>query len=297
MKFGSAALAVLLATSMAAIAYGQDQAQTPPRHMRIRIGGNVQMSKLVHKVTPVYPPVAKAAGVQGTVVLHAIIATDGTIEQLSLVSGNPLLVRAAIDAVKDWRYEPTLLNGEPVEVDTTIQVVFSLTAAPSEEAQPHGKAALESIDPQLKADILRLFDVMHLKSKAIDMGQATFQSLRPALLPSLPQTPNREKIADEIEAKVEGLFATQEFVDRYLTLYAKYLSDDDVKALIDFYQTPAGQHFNAVSGQLTASGAQVGQVLARGHLPDILQSVCMEYPELRGAADFCPSESPEKNNP
>ena len=75
---------------------------------------------------PAYPPDAKAAHVQGTVVLHAIIGKDGKIKELQFVSGPPMLARAAMDAVKRWRYKPCLLKGEPVEVDTTISAVFTL---------------------------------------------------------------------------------------------------------------------------------------------------------------------------
>ena len=93
---------------------------------RIRVGGNVAAAKLIRQVTPVYPTIAKTAHISGTVVLHAIIAKDGTIQELTYVSGPPLLMRNAMDAVRQWRYNPTLLNGEPVEVDTTISVVFTL---------------------------------------------------------------------------------------------------------------------------------------------------------------------------
>jgi protein TonB len=97
-----------------------------PTPTRIRVGGNVAAAKLLHQVQPVYPQIAKTAHVSGTVVLHAIIAKDGTIQELQYISGPALLMRAAMDAVHEWRYQPTQLNGEPVEVDTTIQVVFSL---------------------------------------------------------------------------------------------------------------------------------------------------------------------------
>ena len=93
---------------------------------RIRQGGNVQQAKLVNMVRPVYPPLAKQARISGTVRLHAIIAKDGSVIQLEVVQGHPLLVQSALDAVRQWRYQPTLLNGEPVEVDTTVDVVFSL---------------------------------------------------------------------------------------------------------------------------------------------------------------------------
>jgi periplasmic protein TonB len=97
-----------------------------PNVTRTRVGGAVQAAKLVNKVQPMYPPLARQTRISGTVRLHAIIAKNGTVEQLSVESGHPLLVQAALDAVKQWRYQPTLLNGDPVEVDTEIDVIFSL---------------------------------------------------------------------------------------------------------------------------------------------------------------------------
>jgi protein TonB len=98
----------------------------PTAPQRIRVGGAVQQARMIRQVQPVYPPIAKTAHVQGSVILHAIIAKDGTIQELQYVSGPPLLMKSAMDAVKEWRYAPTLLNGEPVEVDTTISVIFTL---------------------------------------------------------------------------------------------------------------------------------------------------------------------------
>jgi protein TonB len=94
---------------------------------RIRVGGNVQKAMQLFTPTPVYPPLAKQARIQGVVKLNAIISKEGTIEQLSVVSGHPLLIPSALEAVKKWRYKPTLLNGEPVEVITQIDVNFTLT--------------------------------------------------------------------------------------------------------------------------------------------------------------------------
>jgi protein TonB len=99
----------------------------PPKAaaQRIRVGGNVQEAKIISKPLPVYPEIAKTAHIQGTVLLHAIIGKDGRVAQLQFISGPPLLMRSAMDAVREWRYQPTLLNGDPVEVDTTISVVFT----------------------------------------------------------------------------------------------------------------------------------------------------------------------------
>lgn len=93
---------------------------------RIRVGGNVQAAKLMNKPQPVYPPLAKQARISGTVRLSALIGKDGRIQNLTVVTGHPLLVQAALDAVRQWVYQPTLLNGEPVEVATEIDVNFTL---------------------------------------------------------------------------------------------------------------------------------------------------------------------------
>jgi protein TonB len=97
-----------------------------PTQQRIRVGGNVQSAKMIRQVQPMYPQIAKTAHVQGTVILHAVISKDGSVQELQYVSGPPLLMKSAMDAVREWRYQPTLLNGEPVEVDTTISVIFTL---------------------------------------------------------------------------------------------------------------------------------------------------------------------------
>jgi len=93
---------------------------------RIRQGGNVQAANLIEQVNPIYPPLARQARIQGVVVMEAVISKEGSIESLRVVTGHPLLNQAALDAVKQWKYRPTLLNGEPVEVITTVTVMFNL---------------------------------------------------------------------------------------------------------------------------------------------------------------------------
>jgi protein TonB len=94
---------------------------------RIVQSSGAQEAKLIHKVLPVYPPLAKLTRVSGTVRLTGILATDGTIRDLHLESGPPLLIQAALEAVRQWVYQPTLLSGKPVEVITSINVTFTLT--------------------------------------------------------------------------------------------------------------------------------------------------------------------------
>jgi protein TonB len=91
----------------------------------VRVSSGVATGNLINKIQPIYPAIAKAAHVQGTVILHAIISKAGTIENLTVESGPPMLRQAAIDGVRQWRYKPYLLNGEPTEVDTTITVNFT----------------------------------------------------------------------------------------------------------------------------------------------------------------------------
>ena len=95
---------------------------------RIKQGGAVTAASIITQTQPSYPPLARQARIQGAVVLHAIIDKQGRVAQLEVVSGHPLLVQSAMEAVRQWRYKPTQLNGDPVEVDTTIQVTFTMGA-------------------------------------------------------------------------------------------------------------------------------------------------------------------------
>jgi TonB family protein len=102
----------------------------------IRVGGNVQSANLIEQAQPVYPPLAKQARIQGTVRFDVIIGKDGTIKNIKVDSGHPMLVQTALEAVKTWVYKPTLLNGNPVEVMTTVDVNFTLQDAPPPAAAP-----------------------------------------------------------------------------------------------------------------------------------------------------------------
>jgi protein TonB len=94
---------------------------------RVRVSQGVTAGLVIKRVNPTYPPLARTARVQGSVVLAAVIGKDGTIQNLHVLSGHPLLTQAALEAVKQWRYKPYILNGEPVEVDTQVTVNFTLS--------------------------------------------------------------------------------------------------------------------------------------------------------------------------
>ena len=98
----------------------------PAAPKQVMVGGRVKMARLIHGVEPLYPPLARQMRVSGVVELAGIIATDGRIRQLKLLRGSPLLATSALEAVRQWVYEPTLLDGEPVELVATISVIFRL---------------------------------------------------------------------------------------------------------------------------------------------------------------------------
>jgi protein TonB len=97
-----------------------------PKAPPVRISAMME-GLLIHRVEPAYPALAKIAGIQGSVVIAAVIGKDGSVENLQVVSGHPMLVKSALDAVRQWRYRPYILNGSPIEVDTQITVNFILS--------------------------------------------------------------------------------------------------------------------------------------------------------------------------
>lgn len=114
----------VIGSLVSATAHTSAPAVATPKRLRVSTG--ISEGMLVQKIEPQYPVIAQRAHVQGTVQLKAIISREGAIENLQLVNGHPLLVQAAIDAVKQWRYRPYVLNGEPLEVETIVNVNFHL---------------------------------------------------------------------------------------------------------------------------------------------------------------------------
>jgi protein TonB len=104
-------------------------APKPTATAPVRVSGTVQEARILRRIMPIYPPLAITARVQGTVHLVGVIARDGTIRDLQVIDGHPMLVRAAVDAVRQWIYKPTLLSGEAVEVMAPITVTFKLDSA------------------------------------------------------------------------------------------------------------------------------------------------------------------------
>jgi TonB family protein len=127
----SLAFSLLLFFAIPLALKAQDPAETKPSQKDTDSKHHeVTPAHLISRVTPKYPKEARKQHVEGKVRLHAIIAKDGSIKQLMVVSGDPLLVDAALKAVRQWRYSPNLLDGRPTEVDTTIDVEFALNKNP-----------------------------------------------------------------------------------------------------------------------------------------------------------------------
>jgi TonB family protein len=117
--------ALALGMHVDAVSAGDDSnASKPPK--QLSVPSDVMARNLLNKVVPVYPPAAKKAKIQGKVVIDAVIGTDGNVENLRVVSGPNELQQSSLDAVRQWTYKPYLLNGDPVEVKTTVNVIYSL---------------------------------------------------------------------------------------------------------------------------------------------------------------------------
>jgi TonB family protein len=117
-----AALGMLLGANFAHL----EAARPDEKPRRVTVPGKEMSQRLTYKVNPIYPEEAKKNKIQGTVKMTAVVGTDGTIQQLRVDEGYPLLVKAALDAVRQWKYEPMFVNGEPVEVVTAVYVIFQL---------------------------------------------------------------------------------------------------------------------------------------------------------------------------
>ncbi|HVB86730.1 MAG TPA: TonB family protein [Candidatus Dormibacteraeota bacterium] len=304
---GGAAAAIVVAAALATLAVPRAFAQSPSgitngelpgesanRPSRVTINGNTMAAKVVAIVMPAYPKSLQDAHVSGSVILSAVIAKDGSVKDLKPLSGPEQLQPIAVQAVKQWRYQPTSVEGAPVEVSTTISIKFTPGKAPRYEQQGAAMPlTAEAIDPQLRADILRLIAATHLKKIMRDYGTQVMETMRPSIEDSLPRSSNHKQILDEIQSKMLAALQSDAATDNIVMVYAKYLSDDDVKGAASFYESPAGQRFNSVSTQMEDDLSQSGEQFALDNLNVILKGVCASHPEIQGKADFCQKNSHE----
>ncbi|MGA9883774.1 MAG: TonB family protein [Candidatus Acidiferrales bacterium] len=298
---GLAAALVIVALLAAPPALAQNSTGSPNGELpgelaahptRVTINGNTMAARVTNIVPPVYPKGLQDAHVSGTVILLAVIGKDGSVAELAPLSGPQQLYRAAMDAVKQWRYQPTVVEGVPVEVSTTISINFNPGHPPRYEQQGAAMPqTAEAMDPQLRADILRLIAATHLKDTMRDYGRQMMETMRPSIEDSLPENADRKQIMGEVERKMIAALQSDAATDQIIMVYARYLSDDDVKGAAAFYESPAGQRFNSVSTQMEDDLSQSGEQFAMQNLDLILKGLCATHPELRGKADFCQQDS------
>lgn len=225
-----------------------------------------------------YPAIAKAAHVEGMVVLQATISTQGTVENLHVISGPPMLQAAAMDAVRTWTYKPYLLNGQPVEVETQVNVIFSLPpdGAPSHDAPagqnpqtirvmgawtPPGttpddlKPPQHPITPEQTQELMQLTGMKAMQRQMID---GLMPTLRQSMPPYMP---------DDVLTDFENRLVGGDMQDLIVAAYQRHFSSEDADAMIAFYKTPAGRRailmMPVLMKELQEGGAQLGQETMR----------------------------------
>lgn len=195
-------LCLLTATAVSATAARQLAAEPQQnRPKMIRVGGKAQATKLVHKVMPVYPAAARKARIQGTLTLDAVVGKDGSVEALHYVSGPPLLVQSAMDAVRQWRYKPTLLNGEPVAVETKITVVYSLSGSVEAGSGAPQFPAERPVPPQAEGACRNLWpsSVSPARPRVIQVGpHVEMSKLLHSVMPVYPPEAKQAGIQGEV---------------------------------------------------------------------------------------------------
>jgi len=301
----------LMLTGCAAISVGAQDAPSPDPNsknlpptkevhihlQRVKQGGAVAAARLINRVQPVYPPLARQTRVSGAVRLHAIIGKDGNILQLEVLSGHPLLVQSALDAVHQWKYRPVSLEGDPVEVDTTIDVIYSLAEDVQEKAPQLMTLAHRPIDSALREDLVKLMQLSSSADRAAFGARKAIEPMRPMMFRNVGDEALRQKIVDSYEEKLVAIFNTDDFREGVITAYAKYFDDDDVKKLIAFYDTPLGRKFNDVMPQFSSDLIELGQRLAKDRIPLILRELCNEYPDdLAGKLPDCTAPDKDKKS-
>jgi len=277
-------------------------AQTEGPH-RIRVGGNVQAAKMISQVQPIYPAEAKRDRITGTVILHAVIAKDGSVQELQYVSGPEELMRASMDAVRQWKYQPTLLQGAPVEVDTTISIIYTLGKPADTADLPRGGTRdvgqtdqqsetqpAKPIDPQLKADIAQLIQELHVGDTMTQVIKMNIGTIRTKLTESLPDTLNRDVIVKEFVGKFIEIGHSPELLDALEELYAKYLTDEQVKKAIEFYRTDAGEQILAMQGKMMEEVQPIAARIGSEKAVAIIKELCSEYPELQEQGNTCKNQ-------
>ena len=248
---------------------GQAQSATP---RPIRVPGGEQAAKLISKVEPKYPPLAKMARIQGSVQLEVVISRGGAIKDLKVISGHPLLVKAALDAVQRWRYQPTLVHGEPGEVITDIQVFFLLERSPV-SAEPQ-------IDPAKEGDIRRILELTGTEKTYSSIAPQLGKTLGEALEKKLPPGGRSRQIVETFVQKYTQRMLS-ETVSLLIQFYDKNFTHEEIKGLVQFYRSPLGRKMIQASSQLVQDIMRSSEQFGAQLTMEILSEMEKDYPELK----------------
>lgn len=252
----------------------------------ITVSSGIMAGQRIGGENPRYPAIAKAAHVSGTVVLRASISAQGAIEKLTIVSGPPMLQQAALDAVRTWIYKPYLLNGTPVQVETRVNIVFTLPEPASGGAQPNAPAGQTPQDihtqvvqaaPQpseapipppppanpITADqvheLMQLTGTVNLTKQMLDGMMPTLRQSMPPYMPP--------DVLDDFEKTLLGA----DFEAMLVHTYQAHLSTEDAAQIIAFYRTPAGQRMMAAMPQIARESQAAGQQLGEQVMIEVLE--------------------------
>jgi protein TonB len=239
------------------------KAQTPTQTNVVRVGGEIKEPTKLKNVAPVYPDAAKQARVQGVVILECTIGPRGDVADVKVLRGIPLLDQAAIDAVKQWVYTPTLLNGVAVPVIMTVTVNFKLSGGPLPAEAPAAVVAptpapTPTGSPEKIADIRRLLELNGSKATRVKMFELVLERLHAQARPDTP--------ASFWDALLEEL-NTEPLDETVVLLYDKYFTQDEIREFIRFYETPAGRKLAATAPVIIQDSMQ--QFAGRG--PALIQ--------------------------
>jgi len=246
--------------------------QSAPK--KIVVSAGIAAGQRTGGAMPQYPAIAKAARIQGTVVLQATIGENGRIENLKVISGPPMLQAAAMDAVRTWTYMPYLLNGDPVEVETQVNVVFSLPDSDREDAGASGSAGPQAGQiaggqlppgtspadfappehPVTSEQVQELMDLTGMTALQREMIQQLMPAVRQAMPPYVP-----DDVFDDFQNRILG----GDMQALIVKAYQNHVSTEDAAAMIEFYKTAAGRHailmMPVLMKELQQDGAQLGQ--------------------------------------
>ena len=219
----------------------QPTTQAPPPAPVVRVGGPIKEPTKIKSVAPVYPDAAKQAGVQGVVILECTISPRGDVSEVKVLRGIPLLDQAAVDAVKQWVYTPTLLNGVPVPVIMTVTVNFKLSAGPLPAEAPPAAAAptptpapvpTPTGSPEKIADIRRLLELNGSRAATLQVMDLMLRQVRERARPGTPP---------EILEALENELKAEHVEEWTVPFYDKYFTHEEIREYIRFYETPSGR--------------------------------------------------------